>query len=87
MRKLLDYSSINNYSTESRQAAFILNNGSIVGLDGNSPLEFYTDEDDSLHICLFHRNHIPIISANPIALTDNPINYDFTLSEQMAMGE
>jgi len=87
IRKLFDYSSLDKYSIESRQAAFILSDGSIASLDGISPIEFYTSEDDSLHICLFHRNHVPIISANPITLSDNSISYDFTVSEQMAFGE
>lgn len=70
----------------SRQAAFLLANGSIVGLDGNSLLHFYTNETDSLHICVYHRNHLPIVSFHPIEFSNDTILYDFTQSEYMVVG-
>lgn len=70
----------------SRQSAFLLNDGRVRILDGTSLPEFYTSEDDSLFIFIHHRNHLPVISSTPITLTANPLTYDFTISENMAMG-
>jgi uncharacterized protein (TIGR02145 family) len=86
IRKLNNPFNPDNYNTESRQAAFLLTNGQIKGLNGSDIINFHTSENDSLYICIFHRNHLPLISANSINTGVNPINYDFSTGSEMAMG-
>ena len=62
----------------SRQAAFLLNNGSVVGLDGISQLTFNIVPNNFLYAVIWHRNHLGIMSANALTINDNGYTYDFT---------
>jgi len=73
------------YSVEDRKAGFILRNGTITGLDGNSMLSFQLPDTDSLYACIHHRNHLSVMSST-ILLFDNGIcSYDFTSGSEMAV--
>jgi len=61
-----------------RQAAFILNTGDIVGLDGVSLLRFDLSITDNLYVVIWHRNHIGVISASPVIESGGIYNFDFT---------
>lgn len=74
------------FAAKSRQAAFLLRDGSIVGMDGSSLPEFFTDDTDSLHVCLYHRNHIPVVSNFFLDTTNSIIVYNFSESVQQAIG-
>ena len=74
-------------STVSRQAAFLRNDGSITALDGISPLTFSSDLAGSYYIVIKHRNHLSIMSSQPVKLTNSTIQYDFTTSEDKTFGQ
>jgi hypothetical protein len=61
-----------------RQAAFVLRDGTIVGLDGTSNLRFYNSISQQLFVVVYHRNHLKIMSANPLIKTEGIYSYDFT---------
>lgn len=68
------------------QVAFIKKNGSVVGLDGASPLKFDLKEG-SYYIALYHRNHLAIMSNAAQALSKtSAISYDFTTAQNRAYG-
>jgi hypothetical protein len=69
-----------------RQAAFLLKDGSIVATDGVSNIQFDTLLTNQLFIIIWHRNHLGILSANPVVLTDGVYSYDFTTSNSQAFG-
>ena len=52
------------------KSAFLTFDSKVVGLDGESPVRFSLQED-SYYIVVKHRNHLPIMSANPVPLTGN----------------
>ena len=61
------------------QAAFLLSDGSIVGLDGTSPLKVNGIFTNNLFVVIWHRNHLGILSANPLVPSGiNQYSYDFT---------
>jgi hypothetical protein len=62
----------------SRQAAFLLNDGSIVGMDGISKLKFNLVPNNLLYAVIWHRNHLGIMSANALTQIQNVYTYDFT---------
>jgi len=70
-----------------QQAAFLLNNGKIVGMDGSSILSFYHSIIQSLFMVIHHRNHLAIMSANPLTETGGVYTYDFTTSIDQVYGE
>ncbi len=51
-----------------RVAGFLLNNGSIVNKDGEQ-LSFNVAKT-SYYVVIYHRNHLPIMSANPVDIPD-----------------
>ena len=69
-----------------RQAAFLLSDGSVVGLDGVSPLLFSATVTDKLFIAVYHRNHLPILSANEIVLTEGVYPYNFSTDVSQVYG-
>jgi len=67
------------------QAALLLDDGSIVDLDGVSPLIFNLENLAKYFFCVRHRNHLDIITATSISVTPI-ISYDFTVDVSMALG-
>ncbi|MBN2174365.1 MAG: PKD domain-containing protein, partial [Bacteroidales bacterium] len=61
-----------------QKAAFILDDGSVVDLNGSSPLRFSIDVQDQLFAVVRHRNHLPVMSASPLNLSGGIYQYDFT---------
>lgn len=70
----------------SRQAAFLLEDGSIVGLDGESKIEFYNSFTENLFIVIWHRNHLAIMSSQPFIVVSDAWQYDFTTSSSQVFG-
>ncbi len=61
-----------------QQAAFLLRNGSVVGMDGISHLKFNLVPNNFLYVVIWHRNHLGIMSANSLTPNENVYTYDFT---------
>lgn len=70
----------------SRQAGFLLKDGSVVGLDGSSILQFNNSYTQQLFVVVWHRNHLGIMSANGITSTGGIYTYDFSVSESQVHG-
>lgn len=69
-----------------QQAAFLLNNGSVVDLDGFSFPEVFSVISRNLYVVVFHRNHLGVISANPITDVGGIYSYNFTSGSGQAFG-
>jgi hypothetical protein len=67
-----------------KQAAFVLNNGSVVGVDGSSSLQFDLTVSNQLFVVVYHRNHLSVMSANPLVLSGGTYAYDFTIGIDQA---
>jgi hypothetical protein len=68
------------------QPAFVKNDGSIVDIDGTSVLTFKGLQAGSYYIVVRHRNHLPVMSANPVAMSGVSALYDFTTDQSKAYG-
>ena len=60
-----------------RKAAFLLKDGSIVDMDGSSNLEFIIEPIENLFVLVHHRNHLSIISAEPLISSKGLYSYEF----------
>ncbi len=69
-----------------RQAAFLLKDGSVVGTDGSSVLQFANSFSQQLFVIVWHRNHLGIMSANGVTETAGTYAYDFSVSESQVYG-
>lgn len=71
-----------------QQAAFLLRNGSIVGLDGiaGSYLTFNVSPQYGLYVVVSHRNHIDVLSAFALTQTTGIYTYNFRSGANQAYG-
>ena len=69
-----------------RQAGFVLNNGTIINIDGASPLRFTVEITENLFVVVYHRNHLGIMTANAVTLSGGEYIYDFTTGEGQVYG-
>jgi len=73
-------------SAIARQVGFILETGSIVSVDGSSPLQFNFAVTSNLYAVVMTRNHLAIMSGYPLQLSGGVYNYDFTTSADKVYG-
>ncbi len=67
------------------RAAFLTSGGRIVDLDGQFPVAFES-LPENYYLVIRHRNHLPIMSANLMALGHLSVLYDFSASLSQAFG-
>ena len=66
-------------SAIARRAGFVLSNGKITDLDGQSEVRFkYLVVSKNLYGVILHRNHLPAMSASALALANQIYAYDYT---------
>ena len=65
-------------TTIGKQAAFLLKDGSIVGLDGVSRISFPVFLDQNLYVVINHRNHLAIMSNFAVTKTGAIHTYNFS---------
>lgn len=61
------------------RAAFIKSDGTVVDLDGTSAVTFSSIAVGDYYIVVHHRNHLSVMSANPVSLSGSSALYDFTV--------
>jgi hypothetical protein len=69
-----------------RQAAFLLNDGAITSIDGPPNPAFNHSLINSLFVVIYHRNHLGIMSAEPLTESGCIYSYDFTSASGQAFG-
>ncbi len=67
-----------------RHAAFLRNDGSVIGIDNSLNLSFYHSIIHSLFVIIWHRNHLGILSAFPLTESEGVYNYNFSTSVDQA---
>jgi hypothetical protein len=74
----------NTTTTIATRAALLKSDGSVVDLDGASPVGFAGVPEGNYYIVVRHRNHLAIMSAVTWALSGSSSLYDFTTSQNAA---
>lgn len=69
-------------------AGFLMNDGSIKATDGTSDLTVSAVNitGSSFFVVVYHRNHLPLMSANAITESSNKYSIDFTTAQSQAFG-
>lgn len=67
------------------RAALLLSNGSITDLNGNNPV-FFDQPQGNYYLAVYQRNHLAVMSANPVSLSSGGSLYDFTTAQSKAYG-
>ncbi|MBN1338901.1 MAG: hypothetical protein JXA03_06235 [Bacteroidales bacterium] len=86
LRDTTDAASATSGTVIAQQAAFLLKDGSVVGMDGSSNLTFPVTPDYELYVVAWHRNHIGIMSAIPLIDTGGIYSYDFSTGAGQVFG-
>jgi hypothetical protein len=73
-------------SLVARRAAFLKSDGSIVDLNGTGTISLTGVTAGYYYLVIKHRNHIPVMSAGPVALTSASTLYDFSNAQNKAYG-
>lgn len=75
-----------NTITIETQAGFLMEDGNIRDLDGNSGLTFHCLlPNEAYHFAIRHRNHLDVLTSVPINPTTSTL-YDFTIASEQALG-
>lgn len=76
----------NQNSIRYSKPALLTDDGIILNIDGSN-FHFSNITSGDYYLVVRHRNHLDIMSAEKIRVTNNePINYDFTISKSQAYG-
>jgi len=73
-------------SVVGRRAGFLLTDGSIVDLDGVSPLYIQTNRSGNMYAVVYHRTHLAVQSSDTLSRGTKVFNFDFTTSGSTAFG-
>lgn len=63
---------------------FLLKDGSVVGIDGQRPVNIFHQAKYNIYLVLCHRNHLSIMSAGPVNTSSGL--YDFTTGSEKVYG-
>jgi hypothetical protein len=86
LRDATDVSNAGSGSIVSTTPAFLLNDGSIVELDGN-PLIIKAAYNFNLYVIIYQRNHLGVISNNVVQAGSTGVySYDFSSGENQVFG-
>lgn len=69
-----------------RMACLLMADGSILSADGASGLKLFQEPVQSLFPVVWHRNHLPVLAAQPMALNGAIWSYDFTTGSDKIFG-
>lgn len=69
-----------------RMAAFVLNDGKIASPDGTPITELAVSFDDNTYLVIYHRNHLEIMTAEPLTPNQGFYNIDLTTDETQVYG-
>ena len=69
-----------------RQAALLHNSGNLSGTEGQPFLMFDNHINHNLYVAVYHRNHLPVISAAPITYEKGLFLIDFSNSANQVYG-
>ncbi|RLD59640.1 MAG: hypothetical protein DRJ05_06120, partial [Bacteroidetes bacterium] len=90
LRDAADASSALPATVIARQAAFLMNDGSIVGLDGDKDKACLVSAPpitNNLFVVIYHRNHLKVMSAVPVTESGGVYSYDFTTGTNQAYAD
>jgi hypothetical protein len=68
------------------QVAFLLTDGSVVGLNGTDMLRLQETPVQNLYVVIFHRNHLGVISSSGLIETGGIYTFDFSTAAGQVLG-
>ncbi|MFH1194775.1 MAG: FG-GAP-like repeat-containing protein [bacterium] len=76
----------NTTTVAGKRAGFLKSDGTITDTDGSSQLKFSGLNSGDYYVVIRHRNHLAIMTANKVTLTNNSSQYNFSSAQTQAYG-
>jgi hypothetical protein len=73
-------------ATVAEMSCFLQNDGAVIQADGQTNLTFWNVEEASYYVVLAHRNHLSVMTADPVALSGTAAEFDFSASPSELYG-
>jgi len=87
LRDATDAASATTITRIAQHAVFLMSDGSLRNMDGITTPQFNNlTIQQSLFVVVWHRNHLPVLSASPLSKAGNVYTYDFSTSMSQAYG-
>jgi hypothetical protein len=86
LRDAIQASAATSETMLTRFAAFLKEDGTVTDLDGNTLPSFSLGIQDNLFVVIRHRNHLSIMSSEPLIHTSGVFEYDFTTEASKSFG-
>jgi hypothetical protein len=86
LRDAVDAASATGATTIAQRAGFLLKDGSVVDINGSSNMQFSTSVSNNLFVVVWHRNHLGVMSANPLTGSAGVYTYNFSAALSQAHG-
>jgi len=86
LRDAADAASATPATVFARQAAFVMNDGTIVATDGTSDPVLTGSLTQNLFVVIYQRNHLSVMSATAVIKSGGVYPYNFTTGEAQAYG-
>ena len=86
LRDATDAASAHSGTIIERQAGLLMKDGNIKFTDGCSIIDFSSSYSNNLFVVIWHRNHLPVLSNNPVLITNGVHSYDFSIAAGQAYG-
>jgi hypothetical protein len=69
-----------------RRAVFLKSDGSLTDLNGTSLVSFPGVPAGNYYLVIYHRNHLPIMTAGTVSVSETPTLYDISSGQGQAYG-
>jgi len=86
IREAADAASATEATAIAQRAGFVLNDGTVTDIDGAGNLQFGIGPSANLYAVVYHRNHLSIMSANPLSESGGVYSYDYTTASGQVYG-
>lgn len=86
LRDAVDAASATSATMIAQQAVFVFNDGSVTAIDGTSNPTFNVTAANNLFVVVYHRNHLAVMSASPLAAAGNVYSWDYTTGAGQVYG-
>jgi len=86
LRDAVDAASATSATRIARQAGFLKNDGTIVGIDGVSNLQFTISIIHQLFVVIWYKNHLGVMSSSGLINVGGIYSWNFTTSSTQAYG-
>lgn len=86
LRDAPDVNSATGSTIIAQKAVFVNKDGTVIAINGSDVIDFENTLEEQLFVVVRHRDHLGVISADPLTETGGVYSYDFSTSSSQVFG-